>query len=206
MASTPSQPAPAAHSLDAAVWRLQLPDEWELTDDTFLQLCALNDGWQFETDADGGLLIMAGAAALSGERELDLGAQVLSWSRRGGTRTYSSSTIFRLADGSRRSADVAWLSSERLAEIDSNDESVWAAAPDFVIEIRSRADRLSELKAKLEMWIANGVRLAWLVDPFDEQIRIYRPGAEPELLQRPSELEDAELLPGLTLDLSRIWR
>jgi Uma2 family endonuclease len=37
--------------------------------------------------------------------------------------------------------------------------------PDFVIELRSRTDRLVDLKPKMIDHIANGVRLVWLIDP-----------------------------------------
>jgi Uma2 family endonuclease len=38
-------------------------------------------------------------------------------------------------------------------------------SPEFVIEARSSSDRLINLEAKMEMWIANGAELAWLIDP-----------------------------------------
>ena len=36
-------------------------------------------------------------------------------------------------------------------------------------------------------------------------VQIYRPNAEQEVLDRPAELGDAEVLPGLSVDLSRVW-
>lgn len=42
--------------------------------------------------------------------------------------------------------------------------------PDFVAEIRSASDRLNKLQEKMrDTWIANGVRLAWLIDPYGEK-------------------------------------
>lgn len=40
---------------------------------------------------------------------------------------------------------------------------------------------------------------------FEANIHIYRPNAEQEALDRPAELGDAEVLSGLSVDLSRIW-
>ena len=56
------------------------------------------------------------------------------------------------------------------------------------------------------MWLRNGVRLGWLVDPFEQQLWVYRPGAAAVVLERPEQLSDEEVLPGLVVDLRRIWR
>ena len=42
----------------------------------------------------------------------------------------------------------------------------------------------------MDMWIANGARLGWLIDPFDEQVHVYRPATDPESLPRPLTLTD----------------
>lgn len=81
------------------------------------------------------------------------------------------SSGFDLPDGSFRQPDAAWISTERLAAGKSADgEASLSVAPDFVAEIRSDSDRLKKLQTKMtEGWIANGVRLAWLIDPFEEK-------------------------------------
>jgi len=79
-------------------------------------------------------------------------------------------------------------------------------APDFVVEVRSLSYRIQDLQAKMDLWLRNGVRLGWLVDPVDQQICVCRPRTEPVLLERPTELSDDEVLPGLVVDLRRIWR
>ena len=54
--------------------------------------------------------------------------------------------------------------------------------------------------------MANGVRLGWLIDPFDAQVWIYREGqSEPELLERPDTLSGEDVMPGLTVDLTQVW-
>ena len=93
-----------------------------------------------------------------------------------------------------------------MSEIDADDEGFWRITPDLVIEIQSRNDDLSQLLAKMELWIANGARLGWLIDPYDQRLWVYRPGAEAVVLERPLELSDDAVLPGLVVDLRRIWR
>ena len=55
------------------------------------------------------------------------------------------------------------------------------------------------------MWLEQGVRLAWLLDPHDNVAWIYRPDREPERQQRPQTLSGEDVMPGLTIDLAQIW-
>jgi Uma2 family endonuclease len=77
--------------------------------------------------------------------------------------------------------------------------------PDFVVELRSETDRLTALREKMTEYLANGARLGWLIDPFDRQVHIYRPGAEPEVLTNPTTVSGEPVLPGFTLELARVW-
>ena len=47
---------------------------------------------------------------------------------------------------------------------DQEEDKFINLAPDFVIEIRSKSDSLETLKAKMQEYIENGVRLGWLID------------------------------------------
>lgn len=187
--------------------RIVLPDSLSLTDDLLLEIGARNEAWRFESDAEGALLIMAPAGTLSGRRGALISTQLQNWAGAGaGGDVFDSSSLFRLPDGNRRAPDIAWLSPERLSEVDEDDEGVWRVTPDFVIEIRSRHDDPSEQRAKMELWIVNGARLGWLIDPFEERVWVYRPGGEVMALERPGEMSDEAVLPGLVVDLSRVWR
>ncbi len=43
--------------------------------------------------------------------------------------------------------------------------------PDFVIELRSRTDSLSQLQEKMQEYLDSGLRLGWLIDPISQQVR-----------------------------------
>ena len=79
-------------------------------------------------------------------------------------------------------------------------------APDFVIELRSPSDRPRVLEAKMAEYIANGVRLGWLIDPYARSVKVYRPGKDPELLNAPERVAGDPELPGFVLELEGIWR
>lgn len=197
-----------ASEFEAALFplRLQLPPDWELTDDLLLEIGALNESWRVEADAQGGLLIMPPPGPLSSDRSGRIYAQTLVWSdTKEQGRTFESSAMFELPNEERRMADAAWISDDRLAGIDADDEGIWHVCPDFVVEVRSVSDELDVQQAKMLMWITQGARLGWLVDPYEETVWVYRPEQEPERIERPQSLTATEISDDLTIDLKKVW-
>jgi Uma2 family endonuclease len=74
--------------------------------------------------------------------------------------------------------------------------------PDFVIELRSRSDRLKPLQEKMQEYIVCGLRLGWLINQQDKQVEIYRAGQPVEVVAIPIELSGEGVLPGFTLVLN----
>lgn len=59
-----------------------------------------------------------------------------------------------------------------------------------------------------ETWIANGVRLAWLIDPYAEKAYVYRANGSVEVVSGfEGQLSGEDVLPGFHLDLSefKLW-
>jgi Uma2 family endonuclease len=52
----------------------------------------------------------------------------------------------------------------------------------------SHTDRLKTLREKMAEWIDNGAQLAWLIDPENKTVEVFRPGQPPELLSNPTEV------------------
>jgi Uma2 family endonuclease len=48
----------------------------------------------------------------------------------------------------------------------------------------------------------SGVLLAWMFNPQDQQVEIYRQGQKTEICQLPIELSGEEVLPGFVLKVS----
>ena len=57
----------------------------------------------------------------------------------------------------------------------------------------------------MQMWLANGARLAWLIDPYAATVRIYRPGRAMELLDRPHLVEADDVVTGFQLTTRTLW-
>ena len=187
--------------------RLRLPPDWDLTNEKLLELCSLNETTPFEVDESGALIVGSPSGPTSEWMMIEIAYQLRGWmDADAGDLVFGSSSLFELPDGNRRSPDIAWLSGERLTGIDLFDGEVWRVSPELVVEIRSLSDDIARLQAKMELWLRNGVQLGWLVDPFDQKLWALRPGTEPVVLERPEAISDDEVLPGLVVDLRRIWR
>jgi len=79
------------------------------------------------------------------------------------------------------------------------------ANPNVRIELRSPGDAQSDLHEKMREYLANGARLGWLIDPFDRQAFVSRPGESVERVAEPVGLLGDAVLPAFTLDLREIW-
>ena len=199
-------PAEAELSVDLPV--LQFPPEAPLTDELLAQLSSLNSPWHFERTPEGALQIMAPASPDADDVAADFARQVGNWAHdlRIG-RTYGSSPGFTTPDGAVLEPDAAWISDERLAALPPRGQrpAFPAVVPDLVIEVRSPSDRLSRQQEKMERWIRYGARLGWLVDPANSRLYVYRPGAEPEVLERPDTISGEPEFPCLEIDCADIW-
>lgn len=71
-------------------------------------------------------------------------------------------------------------------------------------ELSLRRYSLAKLKRKMtDTWMASGVQLAWLIDPYEEKAWIYRPGKKVEVLSgfKNNTLNGENILPGLQIPL-----
>jgi len=178
-------------------------DTVNLTDEQFYRLCLVNGDRQLERNAQGDLIVMPPVGGLSGNREANFIADLVFWNRQTGLgKVFSSSTIFRLPNGGDRSPDAAWVSLERWQQLSREQQEKFPPlCPDFVIELRSRTDKLSDLQAKMQEYLASGLRLGWLVNPQQQQVEIYRPGQAVVSVTLPATLEGESVLPGFSLEL-----
>jgi Uma2 family endonuclease len=179
-----------------------------LTEDEFFELCQRNRDLRIERTRDGDLIIMPPTGGTTGRRNLAVLTQLGTWCEEDGTGiAFDSSTGFRLPKGGERSPDASWVRAERWDALSENErENFPPLAPDFVVELRSRTDRLEDLHEKMIEYLDNGVRLGWLIDPPSRAVWVYRPGVGVEKLDNPSVVSGDPELPGFELRLEPIWR
>ena len=182
------------------------PSQGILTDDEFFEFCSHYPGYRIETTAEGDIEILSPVNTPTGRRNARISALLWIWAQQDGSGdTFDSSTMFRLKNGARRSPDSAWVATSRLQNL-VQDDSVWPIAPDFVIELKSKTDRLNALRAKMREWISNGVTLGWLINPETRTVEIYRANGSVEETADAAELKGEGPVTGFVLPLAPIWQ
>ncbi|MEN0047815.1 MAG: Uma2 family endonuclease [Bacteroidota bacterium] len=162
-----------------------------------------------EREANGKVSIMSPVKRGSGRRESVISGYLFMWlNEYEQGEMFSPSTGIELPTGAIKSPDATWVSDERLAAVSQDEEHDYLkAVPDFIAEVRSVSDRISKLKKKMEKtWMANGVRLGWLIDPYGEKVWIYREEQETEVIEgfEDKVLSGEELMPGFELPLEKM--
>ena len=178
-----------------------------LSKEQFKHLAMLYPELQMERNKNGNINLMAPIKGGSGIRENKLNRRIGNWCEKYvGGETFSPSTGFDLPDGSTKSPDASWVNQEKMDSLTGEqiENEFIPVVPDFIVELRSKSDRLKKVKEKMEKsWIANGVKLAWLIDPYKEKAYIYRiDGSIETITDFNQKLSGENVLAGFELDLS----
>lgn len=180
----------------------------KFTDQELYKIDAANEHLRIESNANGDLEIMPPPFPETSRKNIDIDAQLWIWARQDGTGVcFESSAKFTLPNKAKRMPDAAWILKSRyfaLSKVE-REERFTKITPDFVIELRSKSDRLPILQKKMREYIENGVKLGWLIDPDKKRVHIYRADKSVEILEKPTTVSGENVLPGFELDLTEIW-
>lgn len=114
--------------------------------------------------------------------------------------------MLRIAPGLVRIPDASYISWSRLPGRAFPPQAIWQMAPDLAVEVLSESNTKAEIARKIGEYFAAGTQLVWIVDPRTKTAQVYR---SPELCREIAAggtLDGEQVLPGLTLPLSRIFR
>jgi Uma2 family endonuclease len=179
-----------------------------MTREQFHRFVLTHQEVKIERDKFGAITIYPPMTFDSGFAEGEVFYALKHWSKSNGLgRAFSPSTSFDLPDGSQYKADNAWISMERINRLSPEErKQIARIVPDFVVEVRSETDRIVRLKEKMaEVWVANGVRLAWLIDPLRQRAWVYRAdGSTEEISGFGHVLPGEDVLPGFEFDLAEL--
>ncbi|MGA7341735.1 MAG: Uma2 family endonuclease [Terracidiphilus sp.] len=178
-----------------------------LSDDEFERMCEKSEFASLERSKEGSIIVNAPAGGSTSDGNSEINRQLRNWwiqHRRG--RTLDSSAGFFLPDGSVLSPDAAYVTAEQLEGLTREQLARFLRlTPAFIIELRSESDRLPPVTEKMEAWIANGVQLGWLIDPYARQVHVYQPGASPRIGLE-GRIAGSGPVEGFVLDLEEVWR
>ena len=207
--------APPAYA-DLEIGRYPLPPGTEVTDEFMRELQELNPDKIVECWKNRELVITVGAGGGTSGNAVRIIVPTTHWTDTGGGgEPEEAEQGFLLPDGTRYKPDFSWIDPPTLAQIRqafghrTNWPEYLPFTPAFVVEIASPSDKsrdnLAQQHAKTAHWVEQGVQVAWLIDPFDQAVHVYRQGREPETHQHPEHLEVGPEMPGLTIDFIPIW-
>lgn len=191
--------------------RFALADDFEITDEFLREIGEARPELLFEAMPPGDLVVSRRSGGRSSQICAECARLIGNWivePGRGVVRESSGGYAILTAAGLwKRQPDVSWISEEKYRALTADQirPDFWPVVPDFVIEVQSPSDRSSRQQEKMAEWSGLGVAVGWLIDPFAEEVRVYRGGTETERHARPGALEAGPELAGLTIDFARIW-
>lgn len=177
-----------------------------VTPEQFAAIAAENRDLQLERKADGELLVNPPTGGESSRRNIKISRYLDEWTDRYGGVCFDSSGGFDLPGGDTRAPDASWVRQERWDALTQDEkEGFVPLCPDFAVELRSKTDSLVDLRDKMQLYLNNGMRLGWLIDPQNVRVEVYRLGRAAEILEEPKELSGEDVLPGFVLPRGYIW-
>jgi len=178
-----------------------------IDDGVFLEICRKNPDNRIERTQKGEIVFMAPTGGETGKFNASIIGIFYIWNKiQKKGKIFDSSTAFRLPSTAIRSPDLAFISTDRWNSLSKGEkESFPPICPDFVLEIRSKTDKLTDLQSKMEEWIEGGCKLGWLLDIENLQFFIYKPESEDQVLQGTNVILTGEdVLPEFTLSIEEL--
>lgn len=177
-----------------------------MTDAEFYELCVENPELRIERNANGKIIIMPPTTSETGRLNSKIHIEIGVWNRNTKLgETFDSSTGFKLPNGSERSPDTAWISKERWGGLPAEQKRKFAPIiPDYVLELRSDDQSLTELREKMDEYMDCGCRLGWLVDPQNRRTYVYSANGDIQTVKFDDVLSGGEVMPGLEVRLEEV--
>lgn len=160
--------------------RLALKDLGEISDDFLVKLSSENPLLKIETENATSLILKYMPNYEENERGLtNLLIELGIWNKmtnQNKGQLYDSGGTVKFADGSKKEPDITYILKSELKLIPQ--KSFITVTPTFLVEWFSTHDDWEEAQAKMNFYMKQGVKLAWLVVPQHKQTYIYRPDRE----------------------------
>lgn len=77
--------------------------------------------------------------------------------------------------------------------------------PDLAIDVLSPGDHAGRFQRRIAHYMRSGVSILWVIDPQDEKLTVWRPGALPEDFAPPAKVSAAPVLQSFELDLQQLF-
>jgi Uma2 family endonuclease len=177
-----------------------------MSDEQFFHFCQQNRDVKIERNADGQIVIMSPTHFLTGKRNNEILYQLTHWNKKFRLgECVDSDTGFTLNNGAVRNPDAAWVSNEVLSKLSAKElQSFPHVCPEFIVELKSKSDSISDLKLKMREWIGNECKLGWLIDADEEKVYVFTPNTEMMHMDFNQPISGEPVLKGFELVLSEL--
>ena len=121
-------------------------------------------------------------------------------------RIYGGEIYFRIRANPDTNAgmDLALASAKQVATV-TKKSSFIEGPPILGVEILSRYDKHQDVMEKIEEYLACGVKVVWVADPYTQTVVVYRPSSAPVMFNHDQRLSGGPELPGFKCKVSEIF-
>jgi Uma2 family endonuclease len=165
------------------------------------------DGWRYEL-VEGVLHRMPPPGFEHGALAAQVGGLLFAHVRQHRLgRVLAAETGFQLASDpdTVRAPDVAFVTNDRLEQVDFDRHKYFPGAPDFLVEILSPSDSYSDVERKVGEWLTAGAKLVVLIDPVKQLVFTHRPGAPVQILSRGDLLDASDAVAGWRVQVAEVF-
>lgn len=139
--------------------------------------------------------------------QLFLGSLMLQAARfAGGIVATELRCVFGPRDGMRSYVpDILYATRDRVPAGNLADQQYLPTAPDLAVEVLSRGQPNQRFNRKIDFYLANGVRLVWIIDPRRRTVTVLAPEQGPRVLTDADTLDGGDVLPGFSIPVAEIF-
>ncbi len=154
-------------------------------------LVARDEAFAMLTYAHGAVILHLGLALARHDPDHRLG------------RAFGPQTTYAMVgDPSTREPDLTWAPAERLPTDLNVDPD---APPDLAVEVISRTDTHTGTDARIKQYLASGVRLVWIIDPWMRTVTIYEPNGGIQAIAEHGTLMGDVVIPGFVIPVATLF-
>jgi Uma2 family endonuclease len=161
---------------------------------------------RYELD-DGRLVVMPPPGDIHGAVQSNVAAQLkIQGEFRGLGRARTEVGLVLRRNPDRLTGPDAVFVTAALLPLKRTPEGYLETIPELVVEIRSPNDSGSVVQAKVDEYLAAGVRVVWVANPADQCITAHRPGQSPQVFGPADTLTVADVIPGFQCAVADLFR
>jgi Uma2 family endonuclease len=163
-----------------------------LSEEQFLALPHPPDGGHYEL-GEGELIAVSGARFFHELVKSKIHELLVLWNAQSGAGRVFGTSMFKLAEGTLRQPDVAFVDTGRFANAP---DELMAFPPNLAVEVISGSEPAEQSERKVHQYLRAGVAEVWQIYPASRVVHVRTPGVVREL--HPEQLLETPVLPGFS--------